>query len=171
MMHPVFLLFALLLSLGAAHAQSVEEIDRRQAALIEVWEKTPLTIRRALFIKGEPRGFGLYQERGSKEFKKGEKIVVYAEPVGFGWKDAGKDMFELGFVVDFQIKSLGGEVLAEKENFMRIATESHTRNLEFMVVLTLNLTSAPPGEYVVEYKLHDIASGKTATFQMPFKIT
>ena len=34
MMHPVFLLFALLLSLGAAHAQSVEEIDRRQAALI-----------------------------------------------------------------------------------------------------------------------------------------
>jgi hypothetical protein len=48
--------------------------------------------------------------------------------------------------------------------------ESHTRNLEFMVVLTLNMSSAPAGDYVVEYKLHDIASDKTATFEMPFKI-
>jgi hypothetical protein len=78
-------------------------------------------------------------------------------------------MFELGFVVDFVIKSRDGEILAGKENFMRIATESHTRNLEFMVVLTLNLNNAPAGDYVVEYKLHDIASDKTATFEMPFK--
>jgi hypothetical protein len=39
-----------------------------------------------------------------------------------------------------------------------------------MVVPTLKLTSAPPGNYVVEYKLHDIASDKTAIFEMPFKI-
>jgi hypothetical protein len=169
-MRLVFLLLVVLLSIGAVHAQSVEEVDRRQAALIEAWEKTPLTIRRALFIDGEPRGFGLYQERGSKEFKRGEKVVAYAEPVGYGWKDAGKGMFELGFVVDFVIKTRDGEILAGKENFMRIATESHTRNLEFMVVLTLNMTSAPPGDYVVEYKLHDIASDKTASFQMPFKV-
>ena len=54
-MRPVFLLFALLLGLSAARAQSLEEIDRRQAALIEAWEKTPLTIRRALFINRTPR--------------------------------------------------------------------------------------------------------------------
>ena len=29
---------------------------------------------------------------------------------------------------------------------MRVATESHTRNLEFMVVLTLNMSSAPAGD-------------------------
>ena len=168
-MRLVLLLLAMLLSIGAVHAQSLEEIDRRQAAMIEAWEKTPLTIRRALFINGEPRGFGLYQERGSKEFKHGEKIVVYAEPVGYGWKDLGKGMFELGFVVDFLIKSRDGKIL-EKENFMRIATETHTRNLEFMVILTLNMSSAPAGDYVVEYKLHDIASDKTTTFEMPFKI-
>ena len=169
-MRLVFLLSAMLLGIGAVHAQSVEEVDRRQAALIEAWEKTPLTIRRALFIDGEPRGFGLYKERGSTEFRPGEKIVVYAEPVGYGWKDAGNGMFELGFVVDFVIKTRDGEILAGKENFMRIATESHTRNLEFMVVLTLNMSSAPAGDYVVEYKLHDIASDKTASFQMPFKV-
>jgi hypothetical protein len=76
----------------------------------------------------------------------------------------------LGFVVDFEIKSKDGEVLAGKDNFMRIATDTHTRNLEFMVVLTLNMSSAPPGDYVIEYKLHDIATDKTASFQMSFKI-
>ena len=70
----------------------------------------------------------------------------------------------------FQIKSRGGEVLAEEENFMRIATESHRRNVEFFIVLKLNMGRAPPGEYVVTYKLHDIASDKTASFEMPFKL-
>lgn len=170
-MRLLFWLFAVLLSFETAAAQSLEEIDKRQVAVIEAWQKTPLTIRRALFIEGEPRGFGLYQERSNTEFKPGEKIVVYAEPVGYGWKDAGNGMFELGFVVDFVIKSKDGEVLAGKDNFMRIATESHTRNMEFMVVLTLNMSSAPPGDYVVQYKSHDIASDKTASFEMPFKIT
>jgi len=34
----------------------------------------------------------------------------------------------------------------------------------------LEPSSAPAGDYVVEYKLHDVASDKTASFQMPFKI-
>ena len=86
------------------------------------------------------------------------------------WKENGKGLFEFGFVVDFQIKSRDGEVLAEEENFMRIATESHRRNVEFFIVLKLNMGRAPPGEYVVTYKLHDIASDKTASFEMPFKL-
>jgi hypothetical protein len=83
-MRLIFFAFALLLSITAAHPQSLEEVDHRQAALIEAWQKTPLTIRRALFLKGEPRGFGLYDEHPSNEFKKGEKIIAYAEPVGYG---------------------------------------------------------------------------------------
>ena len=162
--------FALLLSVTTAGAQSLEEVDKRRAALIEAWQQTPLTIRKAIFVKSEPRGFGLYQEHASNEFRPGEKVVVYAEPVGYGWKDLGNGRFELGFVVDFVIKSKDGEILAGKDNFMRIATDTHTRNLEFMVVLTLNRSSAPAGDYVIEYKLHDIASDKTASFQMPFKI-
>ena len=169
-MHLMLLIVALLLSAVLAKAQSLEEVDKRRAALIEAWQQTPLTIRRAIFVKGEPRGFGLYEEHASGEFRPGEKIVVYAEPVGYGWKDLGNGMFQLGFVVDFLIKSKDGEVLAGKDNFMRIATDSHTRNLEFMVVLTLNMSSAPAGDYVVEYKLHDVASDKTTSFQMPFKI-
>jgi len=169
-MRLIFFALVLLLSAVVAGAQSLEEVDKRRAALIEAWQQTPLTIRKAIFVKGEPRGFGLYEEHPSNEFRPGEKVVVYAEPVGYGWKDLGNGLFQLGFIVDFVIKAKDGEILAGKDNFMRIATDTHTRNLEFMVVLTLNLSSAPAGDYVVEYKLHDVASDKTASFQMPFKI-
>jgi hypothetical protein len=169
-MRLIFLAFALLLSIHSARSQSLEEDWRRQAAVIEAWEKTPLTVRQAAFLKGEPRGYGLYEEHASNEFKKGERVIAYAEPVGYGWKENGKGLFEFGFVVDFQIKSRDGEVLAEEENFMRIATESHRRNVEFFLVLKLSMGRAPPGAYVVVYKPHDIASDKTTSFEMPFKL-
>ena len=169
-MRLIFLAFALLLSIHAANSQSLEEVERRQAAVIEAWEKTPLTVRQAAFINGEPRGYGLYEEHASNEFKKVERVIAYAEPVGYGWKETGNGLFELGFVVDFLIKSKDGEILAGKENFMRIATESHRRNVEFFLVLKLSMGRAPPGAYVVVYKLHDIASDKTASFEMPFKL-
>ena len=124
-MRLIFLAFALLFSIHSATSQSLEEVERRQAAVIEAWEKTPLTVHQAAFLKGEPRGYGLYEEHASNEFKTGERVIAYAEPVGYGWKENGKGLFEFGFVVDFQIKSRDGEVLAEEENFMRIATESH----------------------------------------------
>src|SRR5437762_9957169 len=86
-MRLIFLAFGLLLSISAAKSQSLEEVGRRQAAVIEAWEKTPLTVRQAAFIKGEPRGYGLYDEHASSEFKKGERVIAYAEPVGYGWKE------------------------------------------------------------------------------------
>jgi hypothetical protein len=36
--------------------------------------------------------------------------------------------------------------------------------------LTLNVTGAPPGDYVVEYKMRDIAAEKSTSFELPFKI-
>src|SRR5436190_22688267 len=110
-MRLIFLAFGLLLSISAAQSQSLEEVDRRQAAVIEAWVKTPLAVRHAAFIKGEPRGYGLYDEHASNEFKKGERVVAYAEPVGYGRKAKGKCLYELGFGVECQIKSRDGEEL------------------------------------------------------------
>ena len=49
-MRLIFLAFALLLSIHAAKSQSLEEVERRQAAVIEAWEKTPLTVRQAALV-------------------------------------------------------------------------------------------------------------------------
>jgi hypothetical protein len=156
---------------AAASAQTLQEIDKRDAAVIEAWNAAPLAIRKAVFVSEHPNGYGEYTERPNNAFKQGEKLVAYAEPAGYGWKDAGDGQYQFGFKVDFVVKSPDGKVLGGQENFANLVQTSHARNREFMVVLTLSLSDAPPGEYVVEYTLHDIASSKTATFSLPFKIT
>src|SRR5215210_7551160 len=162
------LLLAGLMSAGLG--QSLQDVEKAQAALIAAWEKTPLTVRRVIFVAKKAQGFGQYEERSSNVFKAGEPLIAYAEPVGYGWKDIGNGMFEFGFAVDFLIKSPDGKILAGQQDFARLAERSHARNLEFMVTLTLNVTGAPPGDYVVEYKMRDIASEKSTTFELPFKI-
>lgn len=103
---------------------------------------------------------------------RGEALVTYAEPVGYGAKDAGNGLLEFGFAVDFpdQIAGRPDPRLAGQQDFARLTQQSHVRNLEFMLLLTLNVSGAPPGDYVVEYKLRDISGDKTTSFELPFKI-
>jgi hypothetical protein len=151
-------------------AQPLQELEKREAALIEAWTAAPLTVRRVVFVSERPAGFGQYKERPNSTFKAGEKLVTYAEPVGYGWKDIGNGVFLFGFKADFQIKSRDGEVLAVQENFADLVQNSRARNREFLVTLTLTLNGAPAGDYAVEYKLRDIASPKTVVFSQPFTI-
>ena len=162
---------ACLLSLpGGSFAQSLQELDKRDAALTEAWEKMPLTVRRAVFETQRAEGFGQYQERSSNVFKPGEKLIAYVEPVGYGWKEATPGSFEFGFNVDFLIKSPDGKVLTGQENFANLALKSRARAREFMLNLTMNVSGAPPGDYVLEYKLRDITGDKSAVVDLPFKI-
>jgi hypothetical protein len=155
---------------GATQAQSLEEIDRREAAVAEAWQKMPLTIRRAVFVAERPKGFGQFTGRNSNVFKPGEKLVAYVEPVGYGWKDTGNGNFEFGFAVDFLIKSSDGKILTGQENFANLVEKGQRRNREFMVTLTMNVSGAPAGDYVLEYKLRDLASDKSAVINLPFQI-
>jgi hypothetical protein len=170
MFRVIAVLILLLGCVEVGHAQSLADIDSREAAVVEAWAATPLTIRKAFFVAEHPQGFGQYVERSSTVFKPGEKLIAYAEPVGYGWKDTGAGEFEFGFKVDFTIIAADGKILGGQQDFADLSLKSHARNREFMVVLTLNVTGAPPGDYVIEYKLRDVSSDKTATFNMPFKI-
>src|SRR5262245_19571021 len=130
MMLGAIVVFSLLLLAGGAHAQSLQEVEKRDAAVIEAWDKTPLTVRRAVFVSEHPKGFGQYVERKSKVFPAGEKLVAYVEPVGYGWKLAGDGGFEFGFAVDFLIKTPDGKVLAGQEDFAKLSEASRSRNRE-----------------------------------------
>jgi len=171
MKHLLALPLAAILFGGTAQAQTLAEIDKRDAAVLEAWNATPLTIRRAIFVDGQPTGFGQYVERANNAFKKGDKFITYAEPVGYGFKDLGGGVYQLGFKVDIQLKSAdGSKVIVSKDDFAEIAMKSHARNREFNLLFNLSLGDTPPGDYLVEYKLHDIASTKTVSFSQPFKI-
>ncbi len=165
---------ALLLALGTlapvANAQTIEEIDRREAAVLDAWEKAPLSVRRAVYVAERPGGFGMYTARANNVFHTGEALVVYAEPVGYGWKEIGKGNYEFGFAVDFMIKQPDGKILAGKQDFAKLVKQSHVRNREFMLTLTLDVSGADPGDYVLEYKLRDVTGNKSTAFELPFKI-
>jgi hypothetical protein len=159
-----------LLQAAPAIAQNLGDIDKAEKAVDAVWAQGPLRFRQAFFVSEPPAGFGIYTARPDTPFKPGEKLIVYAEPVGFGWKDNGDGTYNLGFNVDLSIKSADGTELGKQENFSKAVVTSHTRNHEFMLVITLDLSGADPGKYVVDYTVHDIASPKSALISLPFAI-
>ncbi|MDR3475657.1 MAG: hypothetical protein P4M09_28755 [Devosia sp.] len=153
-----------------APAQNLNDIDKAEKALDSAWAQGPLRFRQAFFVSTPPAGFGIYEARPDAPFKKGEKLIVYAEPVGYGWKDNGDGTYNLGFDVDLAVKGADGTELAKQPNFAHLSLTSHARNHEFMLVITLDLTGADPGKYVVEYTAHDIASPKSAVISLPFSV-
>jgi len=158
---------ALLLPLPV-EAQSLDDLAQAQAAAGEVWDKTPLGFTHAFFVSAPPAAFGMYTQRPDSPFKPGEKLIVYAEPVAYGWKDKGDGTSDFGFDVDLAVKSADGAVLSEQKGFSHLVLNSHAKNREFMLTLTLDLTGADPGQYILEYTIHDIASDKTALIDLPF---
>lgn len=170
-MRLILLCILLFAGAGSLHAQTLQDIQKQEAALDAVWEKTPFSVRKTLFVTERPSGYGEYTERSSHIFKPGEPLIVYVEPVAYGWKDDGNGVFDFGVSVDLLVKRKDGNIVAGKEGFLRMLQHSHARNKELMLTLNLNLNGAPAGDYTLEYKLHDLVTEKAATVELPFTIS
>ena len=164
------LLAVVALSVSPALARDLDAIAKAEATLDDAWAQSPLAVRQAFFVNGDPTGYGVYEARPDSKFKQGEKLVAYAEPVGYGWKANGDGTYTFGFNVDLTIKSGDGKELMQKPDFSKLALTSHAKNHEFMVTLTLDLTGADPGDYIASYTLRDIASDKSTVINLPFSI-
>ena len=167
---PALLLCFLISFPAASQAQSLDEIVRREHAVFDAWTKTPITVRRAVFVVEGARGYGMYDERPNNVFKPGEKLHMYAEPVGYGWKEKSKGIFEFGFDIGFVVKDAKGKILGGNENFSHSTLTSHERAREFMLNLDLSVTGVPDGDYVVEWQIRDVTGSKTGKFELPFQI-
>jgi hypothetical protein len=156
-------------SMAAPVTPTLKDIDALRKAVTDAWEKMPLTQRRALFVTEKADIYGHYAARSSSEFKASEKLVTYVEPAGYVWKANG-DAYDFGVTVDFVVKSPDGKILAGQEGFGKFALTSSQKLQEFMLNLTLSVDDAPPGQYILQYRLHDLYSDKTSTFELPFSI-
>jgi len=159
------------LSVGPVLAQSLDDIVKAEKAVDAAWAQSPLRFRQAFFVAEPPTGFGIYKLHSDAPFKVGEKLIVYAEPVGYGWKPNDDGTVTFGFDIDLAVKSPDGKELFKQANFSHVALVSHARNHEFMLALTLDLTGADPGSSVLEYTARDIASDKSAVISLPFTLT
>lgn len=155
---------------GSAMAQTLRDIEAREAALATAWEATPLAVRQSVFVTKKADLYGQVAPRPSNVFKAGEALLTYVEPVGYVWKPAGPDGFTFGLTLDFVIKSRSGEILGGQERFLNYAQTSRHKVRELMINITLNLAGAPPGEYVVVYTMRDDNSPKSTTFEQTFSI-
>lgn len=148
------------------YAEALAALDEVAAAL---WDKAPLTMRRALWVAEPPTGFGRYNPRENNVFASGVKMVIYAEPVGFGWRKNG-DLWQTDVAIDVVVKGKDGAALQRAQDFTNLRIGSRVRNREMMAQLTYSFTGIPAGEYVVDSIMRDKVSGKTGTFSLPFVV-
>ncbi len=142
--------------------------EMREATLLQ-WRQSPLLFRTVLFVAEQPSGFGLYQPKKKNVFKSSEKLIAYAEPVGFTWK-AGDGLYHALMVADLIIRTEDGKVIAGQKEFGTFEFDSHEQNMEVMVVLTVDFSGAPKGKYVLECQVSDELSDKKGSFELPFEI-
>ena len=138
-------------------------------AVEAVWSASPLLFRKALFVDSAS-GFGIYAERANAVFKPGEPIIIYSEPVGFGYGKNAVGGLEINLVADFVLTSDSGEELFKKDEFFASEQPVRYHNREFLMTITLNLTGLPAGKYVGKFKVRDKHSDKTGEFELAFEV-
>ncbi|MEX0853337.1 MAG: hypothetical protein WD036_08670 [Bauldia sp.] len=147
----------------------IDALATLDEAVTALWDRAPLSFRRGLWVAEPPNGFGVYNPREDSIFAAGDKMIVYAEPVGFGWAKSG-DIWHADLIVDLVVKSTGGEVLLGREAFQELEIGSRVKNREFFTTITYTLPGIPAGGYVVETTLRDAVTGKSGTLALPFTI-
>lgn len=150
----------------AGEGKHLQALDVMSEGLDLLWGQTPLTVRKAVFVQANPGGFGVYQGRDGSVFKPGEKLMIYAEPVGYAYRKDG-DAYEVDLVADVALRSPRGTLGAQK-NFATFGLKSLVKNREFYAFITYDFSGLEAGEYVAKTTLTDQVSGKKTSFDMPF---
>ncbi len=138
-------------------------------AVEAIWEKMPLTIAKALFVVGDPQGYGIFDPRESNVFKPDESMVVYVEPLGFGHRLVN-GIYEIDIDVGLAVRDKSGKTVASRESFGQFRLRSRRRNREFFLKLTISLNGAPPGDYVLSFPITDKVKGQKTEVSLPIRI-
>jgi hypothetical protein len=149
--------------------KAVEAIGALDEAQGAIWERAPLSFRRALWVAEKGSGYGVYNPRENDIFAPGVPMLVYTEPVGFGWNLSG-DIWRTDLIADVTIRTKEGKQLFAQEEFQKLQLASRVRNREFMVNFTYTLSGITPGEYLLETTLRDQVTGKKGSFTLPFSV-
>lgn len=155
----------------AASGDTVGAHDVLRSAISDFSATLPFSIGKAVFVAADPAGYAMYEPKPAPQFKPGEALVSYVEPVGLTWKPApvaGK--LQSHFTVDLDILSATGEVLASQKAFGDFTFTGFFRNQEIYATLTTDVTGAAAGDYVLRFRFNDLNSGKTATVDQKFTI-
>ena len=149
-------------------SKTVEALDALDAAVNSIWQSSPLAFRKVVVVNSSG-GHGVYEERTDKTFKPDEKMMIYVEPVAFGYGGSGAAS-SIGFKADLAIENATGQVLGEAKDVFSLSTPSTPNKREFSMTLSFSVPFLRPGEYKAVFNVHDQNSAKTGTFEVPFTV-
>lgn len=155
----------------AASGDAAKARDLMREAVGNFSQTLPFAVGKVVFVSKPPTGYAMYEPRDGSVFKAGEALISYIEPVGLTWKDgAVKGKIESRFTVDFDILNPKGDILATQKAFGDFTFTGYHRNQEIYASLTMRVSGAPAGDYVLRFHFNDVNGGKRASVDQPFKI-
>lgn len=144
----------------------VGAISAARDLFASAWDATTgLSIGETVLLAEPASGYGIYNPRPSDSYKLGEPVLIYAEPMGFGYGSPGEGLYSIGFFVDLKVMTEMGEVLGDLQNLTELDLTSRYPNREFQANLTYNLQGVPPGRYILQTTLRDKNSAKIGSFE------
>ena len=148
--------------------EALARLDRLDEEVAKVWASSPLAFRNVTLVNGV-KGFGDFKPRDGNDFKAGETLMVYVEPVGFSYV-LENDRYAFALSADLSIESDAGHIIVEGEDLFLIDESSLVQIREFHMVLSVEVPEIKAGGYKAVYRVKDMNSGKTGSFSVPFKI-
>jgi hypothetical protein len=151
-----------------ADGQTAEAIAAFEAAADEFWGALPFHLKTGLFADSVT-AYGQYQARPAASFRNGETATIYIEPAGYGFTMAG-GWYRVAFSTTMQIRTPGGLILGESDDFGRIDWRGRTKNREVPLTISVALPDLKPGDYELELGLTDDVTGEAESLTLPFAI-
>ena len=186
-MKPAFLVaIATLMSAApAAAGPAVDAAQRAEALIVEgkpiealealeqaedaLWQWAPLAFRKTAFVTSF-NGYHDYEERADGTFRPDEEMLIYAEPIGFGYGNTGGGA-SVDFTVDLAVENATGQVVSETDGLFDASFETGSSERNFAFTLKLTAPYLRPGDYTATFTVKDKNSEKSASFEMPFTLT
>jgi hypothetical protein len=107
--------------------------------------------------------------RPNNRYRVGQKILVYLEPQNYGMRSQSGG-YHAQLVLDLRVKDPAGKQLFEQKAFARFPVDTARLVRDLYVNVTLTLTGAPTGKYLLELVAHDVVGDKSAVTAIPIEI-
>jgi len=134
--------------------------DAMDAAVDAFWRTAPLIIEDAHF---DPEG-------DSAVFKSTDRVGIHVRPLGYGFETGG-DTNRIVLDADIEIRTPGGLVLAQSDDFGRLEWAGPGKNRNFTGRISIEMPDLAAGDYELVLTLNDQATQKTASVVLPFAIS
>ncbi len=145
---------------------SAANFESAKAQYLSAWNHTTFHSGLDTFIQEDSeRGYGIYVTH-PPVYKPGDTIVLYVEPVGYGFKQVvdqqGNTLNQINLTADITIAGSNGTQLASIPDIPAGLITSHNKNTELFLTLKVTQSSPfPVGDYKIIYTVKDGSTGKS----------